>query len=50
MGWPLVTALWAINDAAFMASDASTRGGEMLVADWLEARAAGTTELETIFV
>jgi hypothetical protein len=40
----------------FLASDASTRGGQMLVADsamftgWLQARAAGDTQLEAIFV
>jgi hypothetical protein len=50
MGWPPLTALWAINNAAFMASDASTHGGEMLVADWLWARAAESSELEAIFV
>jgi hypothetical protein len=40
----------------FMASDASTRGGQQLVADsamftgWLQARAAGDAQLEAIFV
>jgi hypothetical protein len=40
----------------FMASEASTRGGQELVADsamftgWLQARAAGNTELEAVFV
>ena len=40
----------------FMASEASTRGGQQLVADsamftgWLQARAAGNTELEAVFV
>jgi hypothetical protein len=40
----------------FMASDASTRGGQQLVADsamftgWLQARASGDTQLEAVFV
>jgi hypothetical protein len=56
VGWSPGIVLRESTTQRFIASDASTRGGQQLVADsamftgWLQARAAGETKLESVFV